>query len=172
MPLYALGDLQNFKSSKVLSRMLKIWYNVAFKHRSVLRIHFLTGMFLYFFDRVAHGTLVGPYNLKSAKILYRLHSKFDATFLWNTGVRKWYCLKKKFLGPPIILNLRQFFTDCFQNLAQRFIRIQKYFNNIVFKKMWLSGLLRTPKISRSVSIAFIILDKVIFESSSAFISLF
>ena len=37
-------------------------------------------------------------------------------------------------GAPIILNLQKFFTDCFQNLAQRFIGIQKYINDIVLKK--------------------------------------
>ena len=37
-------------------------------------------------------------------------------------------------GPPIILNLRKFFTDCFQNLAQRFIGIQEYVNDTVLKK--------------------------------------
>ena len=38
------------------------------------------------------------------------------------------------LGATIILNLRKFFTDCFQNLAQRFIGIQEYVNDIVLKK--------------------------------------
>ena len=38
------------------------------------------------------------------------------------------------LGATIILNLRKFFTDCFQNLAQRFIGTQEYVNDIVLKK--------------------------------------
>ena len=42
------------------------------------------------------------------------------------------------LGVPIILNLRKFFTYCFQNLAQRFIGIQEYANDIVFKKKEMS----------------------------------
>ena len=38
------------------------------------------------------------------------------------------------LGAPTILNLRKFLTDCFQNLAQRFIGVQVYFNDIVLKQ--------------------------------------
>ena len=38
------------------------------------------------------------------------------------------------LGVPIFLNLWKFFTDVVQNLAQRFIRIQEYNNDIVLKK--------------------------------------
>ena len=38
-------------------------------------------------------------------------------------------------GAPIILNLREFFTDCFQNLAQRFIGMLEYVNDIVLKKV-------------------------------------
>ena len=50
------------------------------------------------------------------------------------------CLLQRLItngGPargPIILNLRKFFTDCFQNLAQRFIGIQRYINDIVLKE--------------------------------------
>ena len=50
------------------------------------------------------------------------------------------------LGAPIILNLWKFFTDCFQNLAQRFIGIQENFNDIVLKQEWLSDLPEAPKV--------------------------
>ena len=56
------------------------------------------------------------------------------------------------LGAFIILNLRKFFTDCFQNLAQRFIGIQEYVNDIVFKKKkspwapWIPLNLKNPKV--------------------------
>ena len=93
------------------------------------------------------GPAGGPHNLISSEVLYRFLSKFGTTFHWNTGVGKWCCLIKKQdaffkdqgpigapLGAPIILYLRKFFTDCFQNLAKRFIGIQMYVNDIVFKK--------------------------------------
>ena len=35
---------------------------------------------------------------------------------------------------PLILNLRNCFTNCFQNLAQCFLGIQEYFNDIVLKQ--------------------------------------
>ena len=43
------------------------------------------------------------------------------------------------MGAPIILNLWKFFTDWLQNLAERFIGIQEYFNDIVSKQEWPSG---------------------------------
>ena len=52
------------------------------------------------------------------------------------------------LGAPLILNLRKFFTDCFQNLAQRFIGIQEYVNDIVLKKKkgsWAPQILKIQK---------------------------
>ena len=50
------------------------------------------------------------------------------------------------LGAPKILNLRKFFTDCFQNLAQRFTGIQEYFNDIVLKQEWELGPPGAPKV--------------------------
>ena len=55
---------------------------------------------------------------------------------WPTGL----------LGAPKIWNLREFFRDCFQNLAQCFIRIQEYFSNVILKKEWPSGPLGAPKV--------------------------
>ena len=52
--------------------------------------------------------------------------------------------------PPLvarlILNLRKFFTDCFQDLAQSFIGIQKYFIDIALKQKWPLGPPGAPKV--------------------------
>ena len=72
--------------------------------------------------------------------------KFDKTFYPSTRVFLEYIFNRSVLiiflidwptvplGAPIILNLQRNFTDYFQNLAQRFIRIQKCFNKIIFLK--------------------------------------
>ena len=48
-------------------------------------------------------------------------------------------------GPPKIWDLQKFLRDCFQNLAQRFIRIEEYLKKIVLKKEWPSDALGDPK---------------------------
>ena len=50
------------------------------------------------------------------------------------------------LGASINLNLRKFFTDYFQTLAQRFFGIQEYFNDVVLKQEWPSGPPGVPKV--------------------------
>ena len=79
------------------------------------------------------------------------------------------------MGSPIILNLQKFFTDCFQNLPQRFIRIQEYGNDIVFKQEWpLAPPLGAPKVLKSEissPISYKFGDKFPFEYKSLFIIL-
>ena len=84
-------------------------------------------------------------NLKSFVIfsVLQLYVKYILILKLITWLMYWYCtLKVKILNLvyaialpfSIILNLRKLFTDCFQNLAQCFIGIQEYVNDIVLKK--------------------------------------
>ena len=101
------------------------------------------------------GPFGGPQNLKSPKVLRRLLKVWHNIALermrvllicfFNRSVLIFFFFflirwPTGFLGSPIILNLRKFFTNCFQNLAQRFSRIQKSFYNIIYNflsmKMW------------------------------------
>ena len=96
------GDPQNLIFMKILLQLVKVWHNIAFEHKSVLIMYFLTRVFLYTYFLIEWLSRPprGLQNLKTLKILYRLFTKFAQWFIWiqkyfnNIGLKK-----ERSLGP-------------------------------------------------------------------------